>query len=147
MSSPIPTHYHLLIKQLFLFFITDKEHSSFFTLLKDQKGSVHFLHFCSCAITHILQHTFSISAPTHSLSCNYCPSHSKLSAANNQKHCQRHNGSEGWVLLTRVISLGHIKVLTQILIKFHLQNLDQASTSKSQPNISISIWFKFQNLD
>ena len=29
----------------------------------------------------------------------------------------------------------HIKVIAQILIKFHLQNLDQASTSKSQPNI------------
>ena len=29
------------------------------------------------------------------------------------KHCQRHNGPEGWV---------HI---TQILIKFHLQNLEQ----------------------
>ena len=27
--------------------------------------------------------------------------------------------------------------LTQILIKIHFQNLDQASTSKSQPNISI----------
>ena len=31
------------------------------------------------------------------------------------------------------------QVQTQILIKFHLQNLDQASTSKSQPNISLSI--------
>ena len=29
------------------------------------------------------------------------------------------------------------QVQTQILIKFHLQNLDQASSSKSQPNISI----------
>ena len=29
------------------------------------------------------------------------------------------------------------QVQTQMLIKFHLQNLDQASTSKSQPNISI----------
>ena len=27
------------------------------------------------------------------------------------------------------------QVQTQILIKFHFQNLDQASTSKSQPNI------------
>ena len=30
------------------------------------------------------------------------------------------------------------RIETQILIKFHPQNLDQASTSKSQPNISIS---------
>ena len=29
------------------------------------------------------------------------------------------------------------QVVTQILIKFHLQNPDQASTSKSQQNISI----------
>ena len=39
------------------------------------------------------------------------------------------------------------QVQTQILIKFLLQNLDQASTSKSQPNISLSIKFKLQNLD
>ena len=38
------------------------------------------------------------------------------------------------------------QVQTQILIKFHLQNLDQASTSKSQPNISLSIELKLQNL-
>ena len=31
------------------------------------------------------------------------------------------------------------QVQTEILIKFHLQNLDYASTSKSQPNISLSI--------
>ena len=46
------------------------------------------------------------------------------------KHCQRHNGPEGWVLLN--------KVYTQILIEFYLQNLDQASTSKSKPKINIS---------
>ena len=39
------------------------------------------------------------------------------------------------------------QVQTQILIKFHLQNIDQASTSKSQPNISLSIKLKLQNLD
>ena len=39
------------------------------------------------------------------------------------------------------------QVQKQILIKFHLQNLDQASTSKSQPNISLSIKLKLQNLD
>ena len=36
------------------------------------------------------------------------------------KHCQRHNGPEGWVHLAKVIS----QVQTQILIEFHLQNLD-----------------------
>ena len=41
----------------------------------------------------------------------------------------------------------HIKVLAQILIKFHLQNIDQASTSKSQPNLSISTKLKLQNLN
>ena len=44
------------------------------------------------------------------------------------KHCQKHNGPKGWVHITS----------SQILIKFHLQNLDQASTSKSQSNISLS---------
>ena len=39
------------------------------------------------------------------------------------------------------------QVQTKILIKLHLQNLDQASTSKSQPNISLSIKLKLQNLD
>ena len=40
------------------------------------------------------------------------------------KHCQRHNGPEGWVHLAKVI----LQVQTQILIEFHLQNLDSAST-------------------
>ena len=44
---------------------------------------------------------------------------------------------DGWVLITKVTSLGHITSSLQILIKFHLHNLDQESTSKSQPNISI----------
>ena len=39
------------------------------------------------------------------------------------------------------------QVQTQILIKFHLKNLDQASTSKYQPNISISTKLKLENLD
>ena len=39
------------------------------------------------------------------------------------------------------------QVQTKILIKFHLQNLDQASTSKSQPNISLFIKRKLQNLN
>ena len=39
------------------------------------------------------------------------------------------------------------QVQTQILIKFHLQNIDKASTSKSQPNLSISTKLKLQNLN
>jgi len=31
--------------------------------------------------------------------------------------------------------LGRIKSSTEIVIKFHLQKIDQASTSKSRPNI------------
>ena len=38
------------------------------------------------------------------------------------------------------------QVLTQSLIKFYLQNLDQASTSKSEPNISIWTKLKLQKL-
>ena len=38
------------------------------------------------------------------------------------------------------------QVQTQILIKFDLQNLDQASTSKFQANISILTKLKIQNL-
>ena len=38
------------------------------------------------------------------------------------------------------------QIQTQILTKFHFQNLDQASTSKSQRNISLSTKLKLQNL-
>ena len=39
------------------------------------------------------------------------------------------------------------QVLTQILMKFHLLNLVQPSTKKSQTNISISTKLKLQNID
>ena len=45
-------------------------------------------------------------------------------AKGSSKHCQRHNGPEGWVHLAKVI----LQVSTQILIEFHLHNLDSAST-------------------
>ena len=54
------------------------------------------------------------------------------------KTCQRHKGREGWVQLTKVICVSHITSSKQILIKYYHQNLDQASTSKYQPNISNS---------
>ena len=41
-----------------------------------------------------------------------------------KKHCQRHNGPEGWVLLTKVTSLGHVTN--------SYTNLDQTS-SESRP--------------
>ena len=39
------------------------------------------------------------------------------------------------------------QVFTQILIKFQLQNLEQVSTSISQPNMNISTKVKLQNID
>ena len=45
-----------------------------------------------------------------------------------QKHCQRHNGPEGWVLITKVSYLGHITSSQT--------NLDQISSSKSWLNIA-----------
>ena len=44
------------------------------------------------------------------------------------KHCQRHNGPEGWVHLSKVTYWVISQVQTQILIKLHLQNLYLALT-------------------
>ena len=63
------------------------------------------------------------------------------------KHCQRHNGPEGWVHLSKVTYWVISQVQPQILIKLHLQNLNQAITSKSQPNITISTKLEIQNID
>ena len=46
------------------------------------------------------------------------------------KHCQRHNGPEGWVLLTKVTSLG--------LITSSYTNLDQTS-SESRPSTNFKV--------
>ena len=51
------------------------------------------------------------------------------------KHCQRHNGPEGWVHLTKVTPWGHITSSNTNLDQ--ISEFYQASTSKSQPNISI----------
>ena len=53
------------------------------------------------------------------------------------QHCQRHNGSEGWV---------HITSPTQILIKLQFRNLDKALNLKSQLNINISSKLKLKIL-
>ena len=55
------------------------------------------------------------------------------------KHCQRHNGPEDWVPLTKVTSWGHIKNWNT--------NLDQISFSESRPSINFKISSKHQHLD
>ena len=54
------------------------------------------------------------------------------------KHCQRNNGPEGWVLLTKVTSLGHITS--------SYTNLDQTS-SESRPSTNFKISTKHQHLN
>ena len=62
----------------------------------------------------------------------------------NTKTCFNSNIAKGTTdPRVKLISL----VQTQIIIKFHLQNLNQASTPKSQPNISIYIKLKIQDID
>ena len=51
------------------------------------------------------------------------------------KHCQRHNGPEGWVLSPKYLFLSNIK--------FQLQNLYQTSASKSWSNSASKSWPKF----
>jgi len=67
------------------------------------------------------------------------------------KHCQRHNGTEGWVLLTKVSSLGRIANsytnLDQILPEDQLQNLNQTLKPCPQSlNKNLTLWpnFTFQ---
>ena len=55
--------------------------------------------------------------------------------------------ARGLSVLANVTSLGLVTISCTNLIKFHLQNLDQATTSNSQPNVSISTKLKLQNLD
>ena len=54
------------------------------------------------------------------------------------KHCQRQNGPEGWVLLTKVISWGHITN--------SYTNLDQ-TYSESRPSTNFKISTKHQHFD
>ena len=58
------------------------------------------------------------------------------------KHCQRHNGPEDWVHLAKVIS----QVQTQILIEFHLQNLDTTSTRNLNQTSAPPLNLKFNIL-
>ena len=74
------------------------------------------------------------------------------------KHCQRHNGPEGWVHITESrssinfkISTKHqhldykakVKILTKpsfrILTKIHLRNINQTPAAKHWPNFSFKI--------
>ena len=58
------------------------------------------------------------------------------------KHCQRHKGPDGWVHLAKVI----LQVQTQILIEFHLQNLDSASTRNLNQTSASPLNLKFKIL-
>ena len=58
------------------------------------------------------------------------------------KHCQRHNGPEGWVHLAKVI----LQVQTQILIEYHLQNFDSASTRNLNQTSASPLNLKFKML-
>ena len=59
------------------------------------------------------------------------------------------------VILTKNIAKGTtdprveliLQVFTQILIKFHFQNIEQVSISKSQPNMNISTEVKLKYID
>ena len=55
------------------------------------------------------------------------------------KHCQRQNGPEDWVHLTKVTSWVHITNSNT--------NLDQISSSESRPSINFKISTKHQHLD
>ena len=55
-----------------------------------------------------------------------------------KKHCQRHNGPEGWALLTKVTSLGHITN--------SYTNLDQTS-SESRQSTNFKVLTKYQHFD
>ena len=46
--------------------------------------------------------------PNHSFSLLHCISANRFPLSGKSEHCQRHNGPEGWVLVTKVTSLGHI---------------------------------------
>ena len=59
-----------------------------------------------------------------------------------KKHCQRHNGPEGWVHLAKVI----LQVQSQILIEIHLQNLDSASTRNLNQTSAYPLNLKFKIL-
>ena len=64
------------------------------------------------------------------------------------KHCQRHNRHKDWVQLTKATYFSHITSSNTNLIKFHLQNIDQAPTSKSryQPTSASRLNLKFKIL-
>ena len=79
------------------------------------------------------------------------------------KHCQRHNGPEGWVLLTKITSFVISKFLhkfwsnfiSRISTKHQLQNLNQISAFRlnlnfkilTKPSFRISTKIKLHNLN
>ena len=84
-----------------------------------------------------------------------------ISSTKDFKHCQRHNGPEGWVFPIKVTSLGHItssrtnldQISSQPSINFsfkilpvlQLQNLDKTLWSKSEQKLNfMSKFLSFQ---
>ena len=62
------------------------------------------------------------------------------------KHCQRHNGPEDWVHLAKVTFGVISRVQTQILITFHLQNLDSESTKDLNQTSASPLYLKLKIL-
>ena len=98
------------------------------------------------------------SHPTSSAWKKFFSLRQNLCINNITKHCQRHKGPEGWVLLTKVTYFSHItrsntnfkistsanisistKLKIQDIDQSWLQNLDQDSTSLPLQNISSKI--------
>ena len=65
--------------------------------------------------------------------------HTVYNQCRKKKHCQKHNGPEGWVLITKVTSLGHVTSSQT--------NLDQISSSYSRPSSNFKTSTKFQHFD
>ena len=62
------------------------------------------------------------------------------------KHCQRHNGPEDWVHLTKVTSWGHITSSNTNVDHIFLQNLDNASTKNLKKTSASPLNLKFKIL-
>ena len=58
-----------------------------------------------------------------------------LTLVSRHKHCQRHNGPEGWVLLTKVTSsFTNLDQIPKFKISTKHKHFDKTLTSKSWPN-------------
>ena len=119
-SSGLLFTLHLPIIRYIFSSPTSSSYHLFFCLQSDISSQVHIISYFAYRPISSLKSIFSSSVAV---------------LISMIKHCRRHNGPEGRL------------VLIQILIKCHLQSIDPASTSKSQPNINISTKLKTKNLD